>query len=185
MRTDSKPIFPFETVHTQNIKHAFQQNLYIPGCTSSTWDCMIQRKSSGFGFNSSGLMSKIELYRKNVIRQGKSIYSCHIRGEGEVSPSLGLYAVLIGYCWLAPLSNNRHSLYAQARFSLKFCFFVWSIRIACFHEHLAQKLRIGTLSEKVMQILNNDSPFALRAINHYEPLSLLVQQSGTNIYALK
>ena len=46
--------------------------------------------------------------------------------------------------------------------------------IACFHEHLAQELWIGTLSGKIMQILNNDSPIALRAIPHYEPWRQIV-----------
>ena len=57
--------------YTQNIKHAFKQNLFIPGCSCTTWECVIQKKLSSLAFN----------YRKNAISQEKSIYSCHIQGD--------------------------------------------------------------------------------------------------------
>ena len=83
MQTDLKLNFPIETLRIpKNIKHVLNQNLFIPRCTCTTWECVIQKKSFSFAFKLIRACTKhwIIICSKNAIRQDKSIYSYHTKG---------------------------------------------------------------------------------------------------------
>ena len=124
MRHIYNSIFQLKPYTTQNIKHAIKQNVFIPGCTCTTSECVIQKNSSGFAFNSSWLTPNIELHVYYII---------------EKMPSDGEIHLFMSY---------------SGGFPLKFCFCNGPYMIACFHEHLARVMKIGTLCEKILQISN-------------------------------
>ena len=72
---------------TQNLKHSFQQNLFIPGCKCTTRQWAIQRKSSRFALNPSRLMPKVELYYIEKMQSYKGNPSNHVIFRG-VSPKI-------------------------------------------------------------------------------------------------
>ena len=57
------------------------------GCTCTTWQYVIQRKSPGFVFNSSGLMSKFKLYHIEKMLSDRGNPSIHVISRG-VSPKI-------------------------------------------------------------------------------------------------
>ena len=69
--------------HTQNIKHVFKQNLFITGysllvLSGNVW---FRRNHPVFRSNHQGFRQKLNYnIQNNAIRQGKSIYLCHIQG---------------------------------------------------------------------------------------------------------